>query len=121
MNVANRYIALAKDSYPNSWHQSVVDKAIKESSLPHRYYALSMFIFIKTLVSDSVRILPCILLDEGEPTQEEVIKNLKEEYYQAKHLALFEETDEQFLYLLNAGACHRQLNDDERKELLMDD
>ena len=52
--------------------------------------------------------------------REEVIKSLKEEYHQAKRLALFEETDEQFLYQLNAGACHRQLNDDERKELLND-
>ena len=121
MNVANHYIALVKDSYSESWRQLVVDKAIRESPLPHRYYALSMFIFIKTLVSDSVKILPCILQDEGKPIQEEVIKSLKEEYHQAKHLALFEETDEQFLYLLNAGACHRQLNDDERKELLMDD
>ena len=49
MNAANYYIVLLKDSYPESWRQSVVDKAIRESPLPHRYYALSMFLFINLI------------------------------------------------------------------------
>ena len=71
-------------------------------------------------MSDSVKILPCILQDGIGFTQEESMMKLNEEYQQAKRLAQFEETDEQFLYSLKAGACHRQLNDNERKELLED-
>lgn len=119
MNPAKHYIKLANGSFSESWLDSVVEKAIKESPAPNSFNGLTLFLSIKTLVSDSVLFLPSEQHDETAAAQEDVLKILNEEYLQAKHLAEFEEYDETFLYHLKEGSCRRQLDEEDRKALLV--
>lgn len=119
MNPAKHYIRMVNGSYSESWLDSVVEKAIKESPAPDRFNGLTMFLFIKLLISDNIKFLPSEQHDDTAAAQEDVLKILNEEYLQAKHLAEFEEYDETFLSHLKEGSCHRQIDDEDRKALLM--
>ena len=119
MNPAKHYIRLVNGTFSESWLDSVVEKAIKESPASNRFNGLTLFLSIKTLVSDSVLFLPSEQHDDTAVAQEDVLKILNEEYLQAKHLAEFEEYDETFLSNLKQGLCHRQIDDEDRKALLV--
>lgn len=119
MNPAKHYIRLVNGSYSESWLDSVVEKAIKESPAPDRFNGLTMFLFIKTLVSDNIKFLPPEEKSGEAATQEDILEIINEEYLQAKHLAEFEEYDETFLSHLKEGSCRRQIDDEDRKALLM--
>lgn len=119
MNPAKHYIRLVNGSYSERWLDSVVEKAKKESPAPDRFNGLTMFLFIKTLVSDNIKFLPPEQQDEKTAVQEDILKTLNKEYLQAKRLAEFEEYDETFLSHLKEGSCRRQIDDEDRKALLM--
>ena len=119
MNPANHYIRLVNGSFSENWLNSVVEKAKKESPAPERFNGLAMFLFIKTLVSDNIKYLTPEQQDERNVLQEDILEIMNEEYLQAKHLAEFEEYDETFLSHLKQGFCRRQIDDQDRKALLM--
>lgn len=119
MNPAKHYIRLVNGSFSEGWLNSVVEKAKKESPVPDRFNGLSPFLFIKTLVSDNIKFLPPEQQDESNTNQEDILEIMNEEYLQAKHLAEFEEYDKTFLSHLKEGSCRRQIDDEDRKALLM--
>lgn len=118
MNPANHYISLVNGSFSESWLKSVTEKAIKESPAPDKFNGLTLFLFIKTLVSDSILFLPPEQQNETTAAQEDILKILNDEYLQAKHLAELEEYDDTFLSNLKKGLCRRQIVDRDRKALL---
>jgi hypothetical protein len=71
------------------------------------------------LVSDNIKFLPPEQQDESNTNQEDILEIMNEEYLQAKHLAEFEEYDKTFLSHLKEGSCRRQIDDEDRKALLM--
>lgn len=123
MNPAFHYIRLIKNYYSKSWIERVIEKARAESPVPHRFNGdLSFYLFIKTLISDSIRFLPASEQPNAtEKDLENLIDELWEEYAQARNCACRETYDEQFLKLVEQGMTQPMLDDEIKKELLKDE
>ena len=121
MNPANYYFDPADGYYSQEWIESIRKRAKEESPIPHRFNGgLSPFIFIKTLLSDSVRFLAEESQNGLEPKSvDEILGLLREAYDQARRCALREES-ESFKQMLTQGLCSTSLNEAERNELLKD-
>lgn len=122
MNTAFHYIRLIKDFYSDSWLKTVIEKTREESPVPHRFNGnLSFYLFIKTLISDSIRFLPASEQPNAtEKDLENLMDKLWKEYAQARSCAYRETYDEQFLKLVELGMAQQMLGDESKKELLKD-
>lgn len=123
MNPAYHYIRLIKDSYSDSWLNTVIEKAREESPVPHRFNGdLSFYLFIETLISDSIRFLPASEQPNAtEDDMKHLMNTLWKEYGQARNCAYRETYDEQFLKFVELGMTHPMLDEDIKKELLRDE
>ena len=122
MNPAYHYFDPVRGTYSKTWIESIISKAREESPIPQRFNGgLSPFISIKTLLSDKVKFI-LSEQDEGEDGSDRVmvLAMLREEYAQARQCAMHEES-ESFKKLAQAGMCHPQLSDEDRKSLLSED
>ena len=123
MNPAFHYIRLIKDHYSQSWLDNVIEKAREESPAPHRFNGgLSFYLFIPTLIGDSIRFLP--VSEQPNATakdMENLMDTLWEEYAQVRNCAYHETYDEQFLKFVELGMTHPMLDEDIKKELLRDE
>jgi len=122
MNTASHYFSLIEGYYSETWIESVISRAREISPIPERFNGgLSLFISIKTLLSDHVRFLHLQQDGREDVTDlDSVLVMLRKEYAQAKQCALSEET-ESFKKYVQAGMCRPQMSDEDRKSLLSDD